>query len=61
MVRNMRQNPHFPENANYKGQQRIIRPGTCTRQVNTGIYVPGCPPHPWHIDDYLEGRGFEKE
>jgi coenzyme F420-reducing hydrogenase gamma subunit len=35
----------------------------CTRNATfkEGIYVPGCPPHPLHIDDFLEDRGFDEE
>jgi uncharacterized protein (DUF362 family) len=53
------QNPRLPEREN----GRIIRLGVCTRNTtfNEGIYVPGCPPHPLHINDFLENKGFEKE
>jgi uncharacterized protein (DUF362 family) len=53
------QSPHLPDQT--KG--RIIRLGICTRNttLKEGIYVPGCPPHPLHIDAFLENKGFEKE
>ena len=53
------QNPYLPE----ENTGKIVRLGTCTRGIKTetGVYVPGCPPHPLHIDDFLEGKGFEKE
>ncbi|WHH58056.1 DUF362 domain-containing protein [Petroclostridium sp. X23] len=53
------QNPHMPD----EDAQRIIRLGTCTRNVpmNEGVYVPGCPPHPMHISDFIDGKGLEKE
>lgn len=46
------QNAHIP--ASIAG--KIIKLGTCTRKLNReeGIYVPGCPPHPAHIDDKLQ-------
>ncbi|HEX3043331.1 MAG TPA: DUF362 domain-containing protein [Bacillota bacterium] len=42
---------------------RMIRLGICTRNLPgaEGIYVPGCPPHPFHIHDFLAGKGLEKE
>lgn len=53
------QNPYIPEDASDK----IIRLGVCTRNVkiDKGIYVPGCPPHPLHVNDFIEGKGLEKE
>jgi uncharacterized protein (DUF362 family) len=52
------QNPYIPED----NQGKIIRLGVCTRNVHLeeGIYVPGCPPHPMHIDDFLSGKGLER-
>jgi uncharacterized protein (DUF362 family) len=46
-----------------KGDGRVIRLGICTRNLPGagGIYIPGCPPHPLHIDDFLAGKGLEKE
>jgi hypothetical protein len=42
---------------------RIIRVGVCTRNTpfQEGIYVPGCPPHPFHVKDFLANKGFETE
>jgi uncharacterized protein (DUF362 family) len=53
------QNPYIPE----ENAGKIIRIGTCTRNSKTaeGLYVPGCPPHPMHINDFLEGKGLVKE
>ena len=52
------QNPYIPED----NRGKIIRLGVCTRnvQLQEGIYVPGCPPHPLHIDDFLSGKGLER-
>ncbi|HBF38449.1 MAG TPA: hypothetical protein DDW50_14165 [Firmicutes bacterium] len=52
------QNPYIPEGNHGK----IIRLGVCTRNVKMeqGIYVPGCPPHPMHIDDFVSGKGLER-
>ncbi len=52
------QNPYIPED----NQGKVIRLGVCTRnvQLEQGIYVPGCPPHPMHIDDFLSGKGLER-
>jgi uncharacterized protein (DUF362 family) len=53
------QNPVIPEDAG----EKIIRLGVCTRNMSSGIglYVPGCPPHPHHINDFLQGHGLDKE
>lgn len=53
------QNPYIPEDAT----EKIIRLGVCTRniRIDEGIYIPGCPPHPMHINDFIEGKGLEKE
>ncbi|MGD9155028.1 MAG: hypothetical protein PVG90_05955 [Bacillota bacterium] len=53
------QNPHLPDRVN----GRIIRVGVCTRNTpfQEGIYVPGCPPHPFHVKDFLANKGFETE
>lgn len=53
------QNPDLPE----ENTGKVIRMGICTRNmsINKGLYVPGCPPHPLHIDDFLEGKGLEKD
>lgn len=53
------QNPVIPEDAG----EKIVRLGTCTRNLKgeKSVYVPGCPPHPLHIDDFLEGHGLDKE
>jgi hypothetical protein len=54
------QNPRLPAQ---EDGRKIIRLGVCTRNAlfKEGIYVPGCPPHPLHIDDFLENKGFEAE
>lgn len=42
------QNPHLPEGAS----GRIVRFGSCTRMMSeAGTYIPGCPPHPAHVND----------
>lgn len=53
------QNPYIPEEVS----ENVIRLGVCTRSMKDGkgVYVPGCPPHPLHINDYLAGEGLEKE
>ncbi|MCX7709825.1 MAG: DUF362 domain-containing protein [Clostridia bacterium] len=53
------QTPSISEEASDK----VIRLGVCTRNMQgaKGVYVPGCPPHPMHIDDYLAGEGLKKE
>ncbi len=53
------QNPHIPEDASDK----VVLLGVCTRNIRKGneVYVPGCPPHPLHVNDFLEGTGLEKE
>jgi uncharacterized protein (DUF362 family) len=53
------QTPRIPENNDGK----VIKLGVCTKNSvsEKEIYVPGCPPHPMHIDDFLEGKGLEKE
>jgi uncharacterized protein (DUF362 family) len=54
------QNPRLPER---EEGRRIIRLGVCTRNApfQEGVYVPGCPPHPLHVKDFLANRGFEAE
>jgi uncharacterized protein (DUF362 family) len=44
------QNPVVPDDVAGK----VIALGVCCRNIETEdqIYVPGCPPHPHHIDDY---------
>jgi uncharacterized protein (DUF362 family) len=50
------QNPYIPEDS----KNKIIRLGICSKKLEKGLYVPGCPPHPLHISDFIEGKGFEK-
>jgi uncharacterized protein (DUF362 family) len=49
------QNSYIPEDT----KNQIIRLGVCAKKIGAGIYVPGCPPHPCHINDFLDGKGFE--
>lgn len=53
------QNPRIPEDTGGK----IICLGICTKShLNNGdLYIPGCPPHPHHINDFIEGNGLKKE
>ncbi len=44
------QNPHLPADA----AGTIVRFGSCTRTMSDqGTYIPGCPPHPAHVNDAM--------
>ena len=53
------QNPNIPEDT--KG--KIICLGICTKShLKKGtLYIPGCPPHPQHIRDFIAGDGLKKD
>lgn len=48
------QGAYIPENIN----KRIIRVGTCTRNLcdTDSLYIPGCPPHPHDIQAKLTNK-----
>lgn len=52
------QNPNIPEDTNKK----VICLGICTKNhlKEGNLYIPGCPPHPLHIDDFIAGDGLKK-
>jgi uncharacterized protein (DUF362 family) len=46
------QSAYIPEEV----KDKVIKLGVCTRNLTgaEGIYIPGCPPHPHHINEKIE-------